>query len=80
MKIRKKFLWVTGGMFLAVLVTVITAVTALAIENSRADRIYNDYSGVYVNEKYHEPVRISNVGLVKQDISCGYAVMEMFSN
>ena len=45
MKIRKKFLWVTGGMFLAVLVTVITAVTALAIENSRADRIYNDYSG-----------------------------------
>jgi len=80
MKIRKKFLWVTGGMFLAVLVTVITAVTALVIENSRAARIYNDYSGVYATVKYIEPVRISNVELVKQEISCGYAVMEMFSN
>jgi hypothetical protein len=77
MRILKKILLAAGGLILAVLVT---GVVAAAIENRKADTAFNDYSGVYTAEEYKDPVRISNIGLVRQDISCGYAVIEMFSD
>lgn len=39
----------------------------------------DDYSSIYSNEKYKTPVFIDNINVIKQDVSCGYAVIEMFS-
>ena len=39
----------------------------------------DDYSSIYDNEKYQTPIKIENVEVITQDISCGYAVIEMFS-
>ena len=39
----------------------------------------DDYSSIYDNEKYQTPIKIENVKVITQDISCGYAVIEMFS-
>lgn len=73
----KLILTITGGLVLAVL---IAAIIAVALEENRTARIFNEYESVYADGKYMEQISIDNVGLVKQDISCGYAVMEMFSN
>lgn len=77
MKKCKKILVILSCFVLAV---VIIAITAIAIEERKTTNILNDYSNVYTEEKYMEPLRIDNVELIKQDVSCGYAVIEMFSN
>lgn len=41
--------------------------------------IDNDFSAIYQNEKYSKAVCIENVEVVTQSVSCGYAVIEMFS-
>lgn len=41
--------------------------------------IDNDFSAVYENEKYSKAVSVENVKVVTQSVSCGYAVIEMFS-
>ena len=56
------------------------AVVALGILQIRTNRMMDDYSSVYGNEKYHTPVMINGVNVIKQDVSCGYAVLEMFSS
>ncbi len=61
----------------ALLVSVIIAFVALQI---RTNSILDDYSSVYHNEKYQDPIMLEGVDLIKQDISCGYAVIEMFSS
>ena len=45
----------------------------------RTNAISDDYSSVFENEKYQTPVMIDGVNVIKQDVSCGYAVIEMFS-
>ena len=39
----------------------------------------DDYSKIYKDSKYNEAILIDNVSYIKQDISCGYAVIEMFA-
>lgn len=73
----KKILIIVSALISAVL---ITALVAIAIEDRKTNNILNDYSAVYTNEKYMDPIHIGNIKLVKQDISCGYAVIEIFSN
>lgn len=43
-------------------------------------RINNDYSSIYSNDKYSLAVEVDGIKLVKQEISCGYATIEMYSN
>ncbi len=64
-----------------VLVVLILAVTAglLVSLRIRTDRILTDFSSIYENEKYREPVSVEGVEVITQDISCGYACIEMFS-
>lgn len=45
----------------------------------RTNGIIDDYSSVYSNEKYSVPVYVEGVEVITQDISCGYACIEMFS-
>ena len=59
---------------------IIIAVVALGILQIRTSSILDDYSSVYENEKYQTPIMIVGVDVIRQDVSCGYAVLEMFSS
>ena len=59
---------------------IVIALVALGILQIRTNRMMDDYSSVYENEKYQTPVMIDGVNVIKQDVSCGYAVLEMFSS
>ena len=59
---------------------IVIALVALGVLQIRTNRMMDDYSSVYENEKYQTPVMIDGVNVIKQDVSCGYAVLEMFSS
>ena len=59
---------------------IVLAIVALGILQIRTNRMMDDYSSVYKNEKYQTPIMIDGVNVIKQDVSCGYAVLEMFSS
>ena len=73
---RKKIL-ITLLIFVAVL-TVVIAVAFVRL-NIRTSNITADYSAVYDDPKYQTPVYVEGVDVITQDVSCGYAVIEMFS-
>ena len=58
---------------------VLVAAGALIGLKIRTDRIRTDFSSVYENEKYRESVSAEGVEVITQDVSCGYACIEMFS-
>ena len=60
-------------------ILMVSVVAALVILQLRTNAISDDYSSVFENEKYQTPVMIDGVNVIKQDVSCGYAVIEMFS-
>ena len=59
---------------------IVLAAVALGILQIRTNRMMDDYSSVYENEKYQTLIMIDGVNVIKQDVSCGYAVLEMFSS
>ena len=73
---RKKIL-ITLLIFVAVLAVVIAV--AFVRLNIRTSNITTDYSAVYDDPKYQTPVYVDGVEVITQDVSCGYAVIEMFS-
>lgn len=42
-------------------------------------KINNDFSNIYSNEKYKNPVTVNGLEVIKQEVSCGYACIEMFA-
>ncbi|SFI03205.1 hypothetical protein SAMN04487830_11872 [Pseudobutyrivibrio sp. OR37] len=72
---KKLLKWL--GIFLSIIICI--AIVALGICEIRTRLMQNDYSSIYYNEKYQTPIIIENVEVITQDISCGYAVIEMFS-
>ena len=72
---KKLLKWL--GIFLSIIICI--AIVALAICEIRTRLMQDDYSSIYDNEKYQTPIKIENVEVITQDISCGYAVIEMFS-
>lgn len=72
----KKLLKIVGGILV---LFICIAVVLLIISGIRTGLTQDDYSKVYVDEKYQTPVKIENIEVITQDISCGYAVIEMFS-
>ncbi len=78
MKSRKvKKAVIVLGLFLgALLVSAIIALLALHI---RSAALREDHSSVFESEKYKTPVLVEGVEAIEQDVSCGYAVLEMFS-
>lgn len=75
-KAKKRWLIVLGTGVGVLLGVVIAALSFLRI---RTAGIVNDCSSIYTNEKYEAAVYIENIAVVKQEVSCGYAVLEMFS-
>ena len=59
---------------------IVLVLAAIGILPIRTHTILDDYSSVYENEKYKTPIMIDGVDVIRQDISCGYAVIEMFSS
>lgn len=44
------------------------------------NKINDDFGWVLTDEKYQEAVFVDNLNVIKQEISCGYAVIEMLSS
>lgn len=64
----------------AVIVALLIIIGGLLVSlEGRTDAIMDDYSSVYQDERYSEPVFVDGIDVVRQEISCGYAVIEMFS-
>lgn len=59
---------------------VLIVVAAFVTLQIRTNAILNDYSDIFKNGKYSTPVYIEGVDVIAQDVSCGYAVIEMFSS
>ncbi len=57
----------------------LAAVSALIVLRVRTGAILDDCSAILSDEKYKTPVAVEGVDVIKQDVSCGYAVIEMFS-
>ncbi len=45
----------------------------------RTDRILTDVSSIREDERYSAPVSVLGLEVITQDVSCGYACIEMFS-
>jgi len=45
-----------------------------------SSKINDDYTAVLNNPAYQEPVSVDEVHFIAQEISCGYAIIEMLSN
>ena len=75
-KILKRILIGFGAVVILLVCTIIFALIKL---NIKTMHLADDYSGITHDPKYHEAVSVENVKLVKQNISCGYAVIEMFA-
>ena len=76
-KTVKRIIIITAAV-LAVIIAV--AAVSLILQRLRTNEINNDISGIFSDEKYSEPVYIDGIDVIKQDVSCGYAVIEMFSS
>ena len=62
-----------------VIVPMVFIFSAFIRLNVKSKQINDDYSSCFQNEKFRESVSIENVECISQDVSCGYAVIEMFS-
>lgn len=67
----------TLGIILMMLI--VTIAVAFIKANIKTANILDDISGIYSNKKYQKPLLIENLNPVKQEYSCGYAVIEMFA-
>ncbi|MDO4719378.1 MAG: C39 family peptidase [Peptostreptococcaceae bacterium] len=52
---------------------------AFTVLTVKTNRIKDDYSVAMDSEKYQTPVFVDGIEVINQDVSCGYAVIEMFS-
>ena len=72
-----KRIGIIAGIVVGVLACIIDV--ALIMLQSRTNAILDDISGIQDNEKYKTPVYIDGIEVISQDVSCGYAVIEMFA-
>lgn len=52
---------------------------AFLILGIRTAAIRDGHRAIYENERYQTPVSVEGIEVITQDVSCGYAVIEMFS-
>ena len=65
---------------LVFIVLIVVVLAGILIKlHVQTSRILTDYSSIYQNEKYSVPVSAEGVKVITQDVSCGYACIEMFS-
>ena len=76
MKILKKLMYILIGIIVLMIIVVLSA---MAIVKNKTNTIKNDYTSVYTDKKYEQAIMLDNIDVITQDISCGYAVIEMFA-
>ena len=78
---RKKHMLKRVGIAAAAIVAAIACVAAisLAMLQSRTDALHDDWSVMLTDTQYAAPVQVDGIDAITQDVSCGYAVIEMFS-
>lgn len=77
---KKKAIKKTAAAVVIIIVLLILVCAAALVRvHVKTAAIQNDYSAVVRDEKYQRPVRVEGVEVITQDVSCGYAVLEMFS-
>ena len=64
-----------------ILIILVVSIVFITLQNLniKTNEILNDYTDIYDNPKYNKAIILDNIGTIKQDVSCGYAVIEMFS-
>ena len=72
----KKAVTAAASVLGALLLILIAAFIVLGI---RTAATREDHSSVYSSEEYRTPVSVQGVEVIEQDVSCGYAVLEMFA-
>lgn len=76
----KKAIKISITVFLSVIViTGLVLGISFAVLAGKSNRMNDDYSYLYTEEKYRVAVGVENVEVITQEISCGYAVIETFS-
>lgn len=76
MKVLKKLLIIIAAFVF--LLSIIITISFINL-NNKTKKTMDDYAYIYTEEKYATPHYIDNVEVFKQDVSCGYAVIEMFA-
>ena len=76
MKILKRVLVALLIIFILLLIVILVAFINL---KHKTNKILDDYSNIYSSEIYKESFLIDNVQVFEQNVSCGYAVIEMFA-
>lgn len=66
---------IISSLIIAICLILGIAFSILAIKTKNID---NDFSAIYTSEKYSAAVYIDGVEVITQEVSCGYAVIEMF--
>ena len=76
MKVLKRVLIAILILLILILLIIIIALGLLKI---KTNNILDDYSSIYSDEKYKETYLIENIDVINQEVSCGYAVIELFA-
>ena len=58
--------------------TVCVAAIALVMLQGRTDALRDGYSNMLADARYSVPAKVEGVEAITQEVSCGYAVIEMF--
>ena len=63
------------------IVCVLACVVAVALVmlQARTDALHDDWQSALANPELSAPVQVEGVKVITQDVSCGYAVIQMFS-
>ena len=66
---------------LSTIILLLVGVVAFALIKSEIEtgQILDDYSGIFHDPKYKDAVSAEDVPYITQDVSCGYAVIEMMA-
>ena len=78
---KRKVLLKRIGIILSVILAILACVIVVAFISLhvRTKAILDDYSDIHNNEKYQKLVYVDGINVITQDVSCGYAVIEMFA-
>lgn len=75
----KKIIKVIGFIILFILIfSIILTIIAFIRQASIDNKINNNISTFMKNESYHKAVNVDNINVIRQHVSCGYAVLQMF--
>ena len=65
--------------FLLVTTLFVVVLIAFGALDSKTRAVMDDYNAIYSDKKYEQPYFINGIEVFEQNVSCGYAVIEMFA-